>query len=396
MRIEKDNIVIRSAKTSDAKRLTDWWNDGKVMEHAGFSNGVGVTEEETLENIKGYEGNRSQLCIIEIDGIPVGELSYRIKNDGAAYPGWKICNEEYQNRGYGPKIILTLFEFLFRDDFINTPLPIDKIKWDTMLTNERAMHVYEHKIGAKKTSIVYKAWKDQLGNWRDAAYFEISRDDFYKLHGNKAVKNEIMDDEGFDVWAPTYDESVSKSESENRYPFAAYTDVMEEVNRQLEELSGKEILDMGIGTGKNTSKLYEKGYRVTGTDFSREMLEIAKEKMPNAKLIKFNFNDELTSEISKNRYDAILFTYSIHHLILEEKKSLIKKLYPLLKEGGKIIIGDVMTGTESEMKAVQEKDQDIWDDSEHYVIVEELIPLFPNRKLSFYPKSYCSGVLVIQ
>lgn len=41
MRIEKENIVIRSATVDDAKQLNQWWNDGAVMEHAGFPNGIG-------------------------------------------------------------------------------------------------------------------------------------------------------------------------------------------------------------------------------------------------------------------------------------------------------------------------------------------------------------------
>jgi len=111
MRIQKDNIVVRSATIDDAIQLNKWWNDGKVMEHAGFPNGLGESLEDTMNNISSWEGKLSQLCIIEIDGKSVGELSYRIKDDNAAYPGWKICDFSYQNQGYGPKIIMMLFEF---------------------------------------------------------------------------------------------------------------------------------------------------------------------------------------------------------------------------------------------------------------------------------------------
>jgi len=79
MRIEKDNIVIRSATVDDAIQLNKWWNDGKVMEHAGFPNGLGESLEDTIENIQSKNDELRQLCIIEIDGKAVGELSYRIK-----------------------------------------------------------------------------------------------------------------------------------------------------------------------------------------------------------------------------------------------------------------------------------------------------------------------------
>lgn len=181
MRIEKENIVIRSATVDDAKQLNQWWNDGAVMEHAGFPNGIGESLEDTINNTKNWEGKLSQLCIIEVDSKPIGELSYRIKGDGAAYPGWKICDFSYQNQGYGPKIIMMLLKFLFTDEAINSKFPIEKIVWDTMLENKRAQHIYETKIGAKKIGIQENAWKDQLGDWRTAVDYEISKEEFFSL-----------------------------------------------------------------------------------------------------------------------------------------------------------------------------------------------------------------------
>lgn len=179
MRIQKDNIVIRSASIDDAVQLNKWWNDGNVMEHAGFPNGIGQSLENTITSIRAWEGKLSQLCIIEIDGKPIGELSYRIKDDNAAYPGWKICDFNYQNQGYGAKIILMLFEFIFTDDSINSKFPMEKIVWDTMIENERAQYVYENKIGARKVGIRKDYWKDQTGRLRTSVEFEISKEEFF-------------------------------------------------------------------------------------------------------------------------------------------------------------------------------------------------------------------------
>ena len=179
MRIQNDNIVIRSATIDDAIQLNKWWNDGRVMEHAGFPNGIGESLDDTIANIRGREGKLSQLCIIEIDGKPVGELSYSIRGDGAAYPGWKICEFSYQNRGYGPKIIRMLFEFLFTDEVINSKFPIEKIVWDTMLENKRAQYVYENKLGARKIGVRQDCWKDQDGQLRTAVDYELSKEDFF-------------------------------------------------------------------------------------------------------------------------------------------------------------------------------------------------------------------------
>lgn len=45
MFLEKDSLIIRSATLEDAKYLLKWWNDGKVMEHAGFPNGLGISKK---------------------------------------------------------------------------------------------------------------------------------------------------------------------------------------------------------------------------------------------------------------------------------------------------------------------------------------------------------------
>ena len=159
MRIEKDNIVIRSANLKDAEILNRWWNDGSVMEHAGFPNGLGQSMEETIECVKSNEGRISQLCIIEIYGKPVGELSYSITGNDTGS---------------------TLFDFIFTDEKINSVCKVNKIEWDTMLENKRAQHVYENKIKAVKKDVLENNWKDQLGNWRTAVVYEISREKFYK------------------------------------------------------------------------------------------------------------------------------------------------------------------------------------------------------------------------
>ncbi|SHJ14862.1 hypothetical protein [Lutispora thermophila] len=36
----------------------------------------------------------------------------------------------YQNKGYGPRIINMLFDFLFTDEIINSACPIKRIAWD--------------------------------------------------------------------------------------------------------------------------------------------------------------------------------------------------------------------------------------------------------------------------
>ncbi len=53
------------------------------------------------------------------------------------------------------------------------------------------------------------------------------------------------------------------------------------------------ILVIGFGTGTLTTKLYEEGCRIWGQDFSGRMIELAKAKMPEAKIYQEIFQRDL-------------------------------------------------------------------------------------------------------
>ena len=55
MHIKYKNLTIRDAMTADAEQLTAWWNDGAVMAHAGFPNGLGTTVEEVNKLLKQFD-----------------------------------------------------------------------------------------------------------------------------------------------------------------------------------------------------------------------------------------------------------------------------------------------------------------------------------------------------
>lgn len=172
----KNNLRIRSATIKDVSILNSWWNDGSVMAHAGFPNGLNQSVEETKECIKNNETKISQVCIIEAESRPIGEMSFHI-GQGYAEIGIKLCVTEYQNIGLGTKLLYMLIEFLFHDVNLNNKVLINKIILDTNLKNVRAQHVYE-KIGFTKLAIHSNAWKDQLGNFQSSVEYELTREQY--------------------------------------------------------------------------------------------------------------------------------------------------------------------------------------------------------------------------
>ena len=173
MKIQYENFTVRQAEVADAKQLAAWWNDGAVMAHAGFPNGLGTTEEKVIERL----GN-GRMVIEESDRL-IGECNYRNVADGVAEIGIKICETDCQNRGVGRKVLSMLIGWLFRNGY-------SKIVLDTNLTNTRAQHVYES-LGFCKVRTNMDSWKDQLGRLQSSVDYELVEKDFVSYINNVLV-----------------------------------------------------------------------------------------------------------------------------------------------------------------------------------------------------------------
>lgn len=205
----------------------------------------------------------------------------------------------------------------------------------------------------------------------------------------------MLDNKGFDLWADGYDKSVQLSEENDEYPFAGYKYVLNTIYNIVHEREKARILDIGFGTGILTKKLYNDGYEIYGIDFSQKMIKIAKEKMPLANLIKYDFSKGLPEEIKNNSFDYIISTYAMHHLEDEEKSEFIEELENYINKGGEIIIGDIAFKTRDLLEKCKSNYNEYWDDEEIYFVFEELKESLSNKNISFTEISHCSGVIQI-
>ncbi len=204
----------------------------------------------------------------------------------------------------------------------------------------------------------------------------------------------MMNDSGFDLWADDYDKSVGISDDTDVYPFAGYRRLMNEIYGRILSAHAKDVLDIGFGTAVLSTRLYEQGCHIYGQDFSARMLDIAQQKMPDAALYRGDFSEGLCAPLAQRTYDAIIATYSLHHLTDAQKIPFLHSLLPLLNEGGAIYVGDVMFRTRDEWNACRTAAADSWDSDEIYFVYDELTPFFP--QLRFEPCSHCSGLLILQ
>lgn len=204
----------------------------------------------------------------------------------------------------------------------------------------------------------------------------------------------MLGSEGFDLWADGYDKSVGLSDEDETYPFSGYRNILNTIYNRILGSSSKNVLDIGFGTGTLSHKLYEQGCTIFGQDFSEKMIEIAKDKMPDANLYHGDFSKGLAAPLMKQKYDAIIATYSLHHLTDEQKVVFINSLFSLLNDGGSIYIGDVAFVTRSELEKCMEIAGDEWDDEEIYFVFDEIKKHFP--KMKFEKMSSCAGLFSLQ
>lgn len=116
------------------------------------------------------------------------------------------------------------------------------------------------------------------------------------------------------------------------------------------------MLDIGCGPGLYTMRLSKLGYRVSGLDFSERSIEYAKSHDSKTKYVLMNYLEMDYHE----QFDLITLIWCDYGaLILEDRITLLKRVYQALKPGGRFIL-DVFT-PEHHKKIVEEKTYDVYD-----------------------------------
>lgn len=190
---------------------------------------------------------------------------------------------------------------------------------------------------------VYDAGSNDLQN-----HIHKSIKDMSKIYG---IKEGWKDRWDFDNWAKSYDISVKRDKGSLKI-YRKYEEVLDKVYKAAIAKIDKSsrILDIGVGTGNLSKKFLESGYtNIIGLDQSREMLNVAKNKLPELKL---RLGEFLKIPFDNNSFDMVVSTYAFHHLNDEEKVEAVKEILRVLKENGKIVIGDLMFKSEEDKEEI--------------------------------------------
>jgi len=173
----------------------------------------------------------------------------------------------------------------------------------------------------------------------------------------------------FDAWAPTYDADVALGSG---FPFEGYQKVLQAVLRKSEVSGGMRVLDLGAGTGNLTALFAQAGCQVWGTDYSAEMVALARRKYPSIPFIQADIRAPWTTALSQS-FDRIVSAYAFHHFDQAEKGAIIDRLARghLVPEG-RIVIADIAFANPKAMEAAAKSLGSEWEPEFYWVASEDL------------------------
>ena len=115
---------------------------------------------------------------------------------------------------------------------------------------------------------------------------------------------------------------------------------------------GAEVLDLGCGSGEPVARLLlDGGFRVTGADFSRAMLGIARQTFPCAEWIEADMRDLALGRT----FDGIVAWHSIFHLTVEEQRAALPKIAAHLRPGVVLMMTLGLTEGETDGQVGQDR-----------------------------------------
>jgi putative AdoMet-dependent methyltransferase len=203
----------------------------------------------------------------------------------------------------------------------------------------------------------------------------------------------MLNKQGFNAWAQSYEKKVYASYKKDTYPFSGYYDVLYDIYQTIIALKPKRVLDIGVGTGLLASVLYNEQIKIYGMDFSEAMLKHAKMRMYNATLRPFDMNDGLHPDLKKVSYDVIVSTYTMHHLPIQKQLDFINDLKTNLTDDGIIIIGDIMFKDDAHKEKTKTQADIHWDDDEYYLVYDTIKDALPAH--TYKALSDCAGIIII-
>ena len=134
--------------------------------------------------------------------------------------------------------------------------------------------------------------------------------------------------------------------------------------------AGKKLLDLGCGPGLYAELFDDRGFQVTGLDFSRRSVQYAREHAAGTKRdIRYEYKNYLDMD-EENAFDVVTLIYCDFGVLPpKDRRILLGKIKKALKQGGILILdGFTRALPFEELETVQYQDEGFWSAGPHVVI----------------------------
>jgi len=108
------------------------------------------------------------------------------------------------------------------------------------------------------------------------------------------------------------------------------------VDKQMKKRNLNKVLEVSCGTGRLVKILYQNGYDAMGLDFSEEMLEIARKRVPEVDFILADMRD---FDIDQEFDTIVSLGHGFGHLVKDDDiTNALECFYDHLEDGGLLIV----------------------------------------------------------
>jgi ubiquinone/menaquinone biosynthesis C-methylase UbiE len=181
----------------------------------------------------------------------------------------------------------------------------------------------------------------------------------------------------------SFDSIASIYDGTRIYDEASFNAALDYIVERFQPSKYPKLFEPGIGTGRISIPLAERGYSVTGADISVEMLKILADKLArrNPPLPLTYMRHDITSLPFPNASFDIALAVHIFHLIRDWQKAL-SEVFRILKPGSPLIL--MYTGGGKEIPWIQDRYRELCTASGHPA---EHIGVSDRNQLTEYLKS---------
>ena len=136
---------------------------------------------------------------------------------------------------------------------------------------------------------------------------------------------------GYDRWSEIYDTAVNSTVATDDMAFPTW----------WADVTGRDVLEIGCGTGRHTLRLARQGNRVTALDLSPGMLAVARDKLKgfDVRLVE---RDIMAGADDLGIYDVAITALVLEHI--EDIATFFRRVAGSLRPGGRFFMSEVEPG----------------------------------------------------